>query len=55
MLVFEPVEGIEPHEYEKACRLAGFRAALYVAEAAWKAERPLTRRKPMSFPRSRRR
>lgn len=37
VLVIEPVEGIEPHEYEKACRLAGFRAAFYIAEAAWKA------------------
>ncbi|MEG1911594.1 MAG: glycine/sarcosine/betaine reductase component B subunit [Cloacibacillus sp.] len=37
VLVFEPIEGLEKHEYEKACRLAGFRAALYLAEAAWKA------------------
>ncbi|MEG1603215.1 MAG: glycine/sarcosine/betaine reductase component B subunit [Cloacibacillus sp.] len=37
VLVFEPIEGLEKHEYEKACRLAGFRAAIYLAEAAWKA------------------
>ena len=37
VLVFEPVEGLEAHEYEKACRMAGFRAAFYIAEAAWKA------------------
>lgn len=37
VLVFEPIEGLEKHEYEKACRLAGFRAALYLAETAWKA------------------
>ncbi|MDO5115029.1 MAG: glycine/sarcosine/betaine reductase component B subunit [Synergistaceae bacterium] len=37
VLVFEPADGLEAHEYEKACRLAGFRAALYIAEAAWKA------------------
>ena len=37
VLVFEPVEGLEKHEYEKACRFAGFRSALYLAEAAWKA------------------
>lgn len=37
VLVFEPIEGLEKHDYEKACRLAGFRAALYLAEAAWKA------------------
>ena len=50
VLVFEPVEGIEPHEYEKACRLAGFRAALYVAEAAWKAGAAVDETKAYELP-----
>ena len=37
VLVINPIEGLDKHEYEKACRFAGFKAALYVAEAAWKA------------------
>ena len=37
VLVFEPKEGIEVYAYEKACRLAGFKAALYLAQSAYKA------------------
>ena len=37
VLIFDPIDNLDKHEYEKACRLAGFRTALYVAEAAWKA------------------
>ncbi|MCF0247748.1 MAG: glycine/sarcosine/betaine reductase component B subunit [Synergistes sp.] len=38
VLIFEPADGIKDRcEYEKACRLAGLRAALYVAKAAWEA------------------
>lgn len=29
----EPVEGLDKHDYEAACRLAGFRAAHYLADA----------------------
>lgn len=34
VLVFTPVEGLERHEYESACRVAGFRVAHYLATAA---------------------
>lgn len=34
VMVCEAQEGIEPHEYEKAVRLAGFRAAAYIGELA---------------------
>ncbi len=34
VLVCEPVEGIKPHDYEKAVRLAGFRVAMYLGELA---------------------
>ncbi|MFI3172373.1 MAG: glycine/sarcosine/betaine reductase component B subunit [Eubacteriales bacterium] len=34
VLVCEPVEGIKPHDYEKAVRLAGFKAAMYIGELA---------------------
>lgn len=34
VMVCEPVEGIEPHDYEKAVRLAGFKAAVYIGELA---------------------
>ena len=37
VLVFEPVEGLEKHEYEKCCRLAGLKAALYLAQKAYEA------------------
>ena len=33
-MVCEPVEGIEPHDYEKAVRLAGFKVAVYIGELA---------------------
>ena len=32
VLVFEPQEGIEVYAYEKACRLAGLKAAMYLAK-----------------------
>ena len=32
VMVCEPVEGIKPHDYEKAVRLAGFRVACYLGE-----------------------
>ena len=35
ILVFEPKEGIEVHEYEKSCRLAGLKTALYLAQKAY--------------------
>lgn len=34
VMVCEPQEGIEPHDYEKAVRLAGFKAAVYIGELA---------------------
>ena len=34
VLVVEPVEGLEKHEYESACRLAGLKTAHYLATAA---------------------
>lgn len=34
VMVCEALEGIEPHEYEKAVRLAGFRVAVYIGELA---------------------
>lgn len=33
VLVFTPVEGLEKHDYESACRTAGFRVAHYLASA----------------------
>jgi glycine reductase len=33
VLVFTPVEGLEKHDYENACRMAGFRVAHYLASA----------------------
>lgn len=32
VLVFEPKDGLEKHDYEKACRLAGLKAAMYLAK-----------------------
>lgn len=34
VLVFEPAEGLERHDYEAACRIAGLKAAEYLAKAA---------------------
>lgn len=34
VMVCEAVDGIEPHEYEKAVRLAGLRVAVYIGELA---------------------
>ncbi len=34
VVVCEPVDGIKPHDYEKAVRLAGFRVAVYLGELA---------------------
>ena len=34
VMVCEPVEGAETHDYERAVRLAGFRVAAYVGELA---------------------
>ena len=34
VMVCEPVDGIRPHDYEKAVRLAGFRVAVYLGELA---------------------
>ena len=34
VLVFEPKEGLEKHEYEAACRIAGLKVAHYLASAA---------------------
>ena len=34
VMVCEPVDGIRPHDYEKAVRLAGFRVAIYLGELA---------------------
>ncbi len=33
VVTFEPVDGLEKHEYEAACRMAGFRAARYLADS----------------------
>ena len=30
----EPIEGLKQHDHERAVRLAGFKAAAYLAEAA---------------------
>ncbi len=35
VLVFEPQEGIEVYAYEKACRLAGLKAAMYLAKCVY--------------------
>ncbi len=35
VLVFEPKEGLEKHDYEKACRIAGLKAAMYLAKSAY--------------------
>lgn len=37
VLVFEPVDGIEMHDYERACRIAGLKAATYIAEQVYEA------------------
>jgi glycine reductase len=34
VLVCEPIEGLKPHDYEKAVRLAGFKVANYLGELA---------------------
>ena len=34
VMVCEPVDGIKPHDYEKAVRFAGFRVAVYIGELA---------------------
>lgn len=34
VLVFEPVDDLEKHEYEAACRIAGFKTAHYLAKSA---------------------
>ncbi|MFI3207811.1 MAG: glycine/sarcosine/betaine reductase component B subunit [Eubacteriales bacterium] len=34
VLVCEPVEGIQPYDYEKAVRLTGFKVAMYIGELA---------------------
>lgn len=34
VMVCEPVDGIKPHDYEKAVRYAGFRVAAYIGELA---------------------
>ncbi|ACZ19370.1 glycine/sarcosine/betaine reductase component B subunit [Thermanaerovibrio acidaminovorans] len=34
VLVFEPAEGLEKHEYESACRIAGLKAAHFLATKA---------------------
>ena len=35
VLVFEPKEGLEKHDYEKACRIAGLKAAMFLAKSAY--------------------
>lgn len=37
VLIFEPNDGVEVYEYEKACRLAGLTAASYIAESVFAA------------------
>lgn len=37
VLIFKPKEGLEVYEYEQACRLAGLKAALYLARKAHEA------------------
>jgi len=37
VLVFEPEDGMETHEYEKNCRMAGLSAAAYIAASVWAA------------------
>lgn len=37
VLIFEPNDGVEVYEYEKACRLAGLTAAAYIAESVFAA------------------
>src|SRR5690554_3872108 len=34
VLICEPIEGLKQHDHERAVRLAGFKAAAYLAEAA---------------------
>ncbi len=50
VLVIEPAEGTEPHDYERACRLAGLRAAFYIAEAVWKAGARVDERRLYELP-----
>lgn len=35
VLIFEAIEGIQVYAYEKACRIAGLKAALYLAKSAY--------------------
>jgi len=50
VLVFEPKDGIEPHAYEKACRLAGLKAALFIARKAYMAGAEISSTKCYEIP-----
>ena len=43
VLVFEPKDGLEKHDYEKACRLAGLKAAMYLAKCVYESGQPADR------------
>ena len=50
VLVFEPVEGLEKHEYEKCCRLAGLKAALWLAQQVYEAGAAIDESKTYEIP-----
>lgn len=50
VLIFEAREGIEVHAYEKACRLAGLKAALYLAKSAYEAGASASETKSYEIP-----
>lgn len=43
VLVFEPKDGLEKHDYEKACRLAGLKAAMYLAKCVYESKQTADR------------
>ena len=50
VLVFEPVDGLEKHEYEKCCRLAGLKAALWLAQQVYEAGAAIDESKTYEIP-----
>lgn len=50
VLIFEPVDGLEKHDYEKCCRIAGLKAALYLAQKAYEAGAEVDESKTYEIP-----
>ncbi|MEG1641779.1 MAG: glycine/sarcosine/betaine reductase component B subunit [Synergistaceae bacterium] len=50
VLVFEPIAGLEKHAYEEGCRIAGFKAALYLAQKAYEAGAKATKTETYEVP-----